>query len=535
VSSPCAIARAGSPVRLLRDAQARPTVFPVTPEFSNWRSEQLAWRTSVAPLDQSHHMTDLFISGPDALRLLTDVGVNREWLPAARAGSLAGSVTSENIENFYVTPYDLGYGRSVAFDHDFIGRAALEQHAAAPQRLKVTLVWNPEDVAAAMRTLFEPGIPAKYIDLPKARYGQHQVDRVVSGGADVGVSHDVGHITNEHAFVSLASIQTAFAEPGTEVEVVWGEEPNSHKPAVEPHRQLTIRATMQPAPYSAYARENYRKSCGSAGCDRRSSRHPSHLLLRRMPETATDAAPGRSGDLAQGADHAEQVVAHRALGRVGVARHDRVDDRGVLEHRHLRPLRARRELELVTDALRVQPAEHGRSGGVVAEHPYALVEQLVQPRVLHEVALGDGVDHALAKTAELVDLLVGDGCRRLGGTETFDADAHLEDLDRLVHRDRPDARPLVGEPLDQTLVRELEQGRAHRGAARAERVAEVGLDQALVGGVLTAHDRAADDVGHPFFGGIHARAGVFDDRRHRVSFGSTGPPARKIQPLLSTI
>ena len=71
-----AITRAGSPVALLRNAQARPTVFPVTPEFTNWRSEQLAWRTSVALLDQSHHMTDLFITGPDALKLLSDVGVN---------------------------------------------------------------------------------------------------------------------------------------------------------------------------------------------------------------------------------------------------------------------------------------------------------------------------------------------------------------------------------------------------------------------------------------------------------------------------
>src|SRR6478735_5184669 len=71
-----AIARAGSAVELLRNAQARPTIFPVTAEFTNWRSEQLSWRTSVALLDQSHHMTDLFISGPDALRLLSDVGVN---------------------------------------------------------------------------------------------------------------------------------------------------------------------------------------------------------------------------------------------------------------------------------------------------------------------------------------------------------------------------------------------------------------------------------------------------------------------------
>ena len=443
-----AIARAGSPVTLLRDAQARPTVFPVTPEFSNWRSEQQAWRTSVALLDQSHHMTDLFVTGPDALRLLSDVGVNsfanfkvdqakqfiavnhegfligdailfylaeqsfdlvgwhmvldwvqyhgetgdydvsferdassvvregdpklyrfeiqgpnaltlmekatgatvpstkffgmttftidglevrslrhgmagqpgfelfgpwaegervrtaliaagegldlvlvgskayssanlesawvpspipaifsgegtdayREWLPAARAGSLAGSFASENIEDFYITPYDIGYGRSVAFDHDFIGRAALERHAADQARQKVTLVWNPEDVAAAIQSLLEPGVPAKYIDFPKARYGQHQVDRVLRDGKDVGISHDAGYITNEHAFVSLASIENEHAAPGTEVEVVWGEDPNSQKPAVEKHRQVSIRATVQPAPYSAFARENYRKS-----------------------------------------------------------------------------------------------------------------------------------------------------------------------------------------------------------------------------------------------------------------------------------
>src|SRR5688572_25254157 len=70
------IARAGSAVALLRDAQAKPTVFPVQPEFTNWRSEQRAWRESVALLDQSHHMTDLFIRGKDALRLLSDTGVN---------------------------------------------------------------------------------------------------------------------------------------------------------------------------------------------------------------------------------------------------------------------------------------------------------------------------------------------------------------------------------------------------------------------------------------------------------------------------
>ncbi len=71
-----ALARAGSPVELLRNLSFPPSTFPVQPEFTNWRSEQRSWVESCALLDQSHHMTDLFIEGPDALRLLSDLGVN---------------------------------------------------------------------------------------------------------------------------------------------------------------------------------------------------------------------------------------------------------------------------------------------------------------------------------------------------------------------------------------------------------------------------------------------------------------------------
>lgn len=148
----------------------------------------------------------------------------------------------------------------MAFDHDFIGREALEKIAVAPERVKVTLVWNPEDVAAAQRSLLEEGVPAKYIDFPKARYGQYQMDRVLLGDRAVGISHDCGYITNEQVFASLASVDQDVAAPGTEVSVVWGEEPNSDKPAVERHRQVLIRATVEPAPYSRFARESYRSN-----------------------------------------------------------------------------------------------------------------------------------------------------------------------------------------------------------------------------------------------------------------------------------
>jgi vanillate/3-O-methylgallate O-demethylase len=442
-----AIRRVGSPVDVVRNSPGRPHVFPVAPEFTNWRSEQTAWRESCALLDQSHHMTDLLVSGPDALRLLSDFGVNsfagftegrakqyvavnaegyligdgilfhlpggvldlvglptvinwvqynaevgdydvelerddnsldrvgppklfryelqgptspaileqltgaavpdvkffhmtefpiaghrvhglrhgmagqpgfelfgpwsdsedvlgailevgdrfglvragakaystanlesgwvpspppaifgddmvafREWLPASAVGSFGGSFDSADIADYAVTPYDIGYGRTVGLDHDFYGRAALEALADQPHRTKVTLVWNPDDMAAANRSLYEHGTPAKYIEMPKSRYSTHQVDTVLCEGRQVGFSFDVGYIANEHAFVSLATVDAGFSTPGTEVVVLWGESPNTTKPAVEAHRQVEMRAIVAPAPFVTEVREHYRTS-----------------------------------------------------------------------------------------------------------------------------------------------------------------------------------------------------------------------------------------------------------------------------------
>ena len=113
-------------------------------------------------------------------------------------------------------------------------------------------------MAEVMRSQHEPGIPAKFMEMPKSRYAICQADRVLWDGRSVGISMDVGYIANERATVSLATVDLAVAEPGTEVTVLWGEEPNSRKPAVEPHRQVEIRATVAPVPYAQSARESYR-------------------------------------------------------------------------------------------------------------------------------------------------------------------------------------------------------------------------------------------------------------------------------------
>ena len=445
-----------SPVDLLRNSQIGPYAFPVVRyEFTNWRDEQLSWRHTCALFDQSHHMTDLYVEGPDALRLLSTLGVNsfkgfkvdqakqfiacneegyvigdailfyldenrlslvgrppvanwveyhaqtgqfnvtverdersavnqgrrksyrfqvqgpnaakvmetvtgaptpsirffhmgaftiagrrvralrhgmvgqpgwelfgpwedadavrdaivaagrphgirqvgsrtyptsclesgwipsplpavytsesmrayRQWLKPTSyeaMASLGGSFRSDNIADYYLTPWDLGYGPFVKFDHDFVGRAALEQMAVAPRRSKVTLVWNGDDVERALGSLFAHGDAitgdiAKYIDLPLANYATLPYDRVSSGNRTIGLSTYTGYNFNERAILSLAIIDNEHSEPGTQVTLMWGEENGgTTKPTVERHKQVEIRATVQPAPISEVARVGYR-------------------------------------------------------------------------------------------------------------------------------------------------------------------------------------------------------------------------------------------------------------------------------------
>ena len=68
---------AGNPVQLLRNSQTGPYIYPVVPpEFSNWRDEQRAWRDTCMLFNQSYHMTDMYVEGPDALKVLSMLGVN---------------------------------------------------------------------------------------------------------------------------------------------------------------------------------------------------------------------------------------------------------------------------------------------------------------------------------------------------------------------------------------------------------------------------------------------------------------------------
>ena len=155
-----------------------------------------------------------------------DMKAYREWLPAngyEATGSLGGSFYSNDISAYYLTPHDLGYWGFVKFDHDFVGREALEAMDEEGPRRKVTLAWNGEDVAAALQTLFEKGDPAKYIDLPLSNYSTWPNDKLLLDGEQVGVSTFSGYSYNERSMLSLGVVNSD-VELGTEVTLVWGEE-----------------------------------------------------------------------------------------------------------------------------------------------------------------------------------------------------------------------------------------------------------------------------------------------------------------------
>lgn len=186
----------------------------------------------------------------------------REWLPAdcwEAIASLGGSFYSENIEDYYLTPYDLGYGTMVKFDHDFVGRAALEKISQNPKRTKVTLALNTDDVMKAMGTMFEKGDRAKFFEFPSAVYSTWPYDKVTQNGKTVGVSTWVGYSSNEGRMLTLAILDNEQAQVGSQVTFVWGEQPGTgSKPNVEPHVQTEIRAIVSPVPYAEVAREAYR-------------------------------------------------------------------------------------------------------------------------------------------------------------------------------------------------------------------------------------------------------------------------------------
>ena len=188
----------------------------------------------------------------------------RQWLPAntfEAIASLGGSFYSNNIEDYYLTPYDLGYGPVVKFDHDFIGREALEKIAQNPKRKKVTLVAQQRRRPQGHRYAPADGRARRSSSSSRPRSTRRcRTTRSSKDGKTIGVSTWCGYSSNERQDADAGDDRTRHRpSPATEVTFVWGEEGGgSQKPTVERHKQAEIRATVAPVPYADPARKDYR-------------------------------------------------------------------------------------------------------------------------------------------------------------------------------------------------------------------------------------------------------------------------------------
>jgi glycine cleavage system aminomethyltransferase T len=155
---------------------------------------------------------------------------------------ISGSVDPTNTRARHRTPVEVNWHNMAKFDHDFVGRAALQAEIANPRRTTVTLRWNAEDAMDTYASLLRPGTPYKPIDLPYApqRWPMAHADHVLKDGREVGYSSGTIYSPHFREYLSLGCIDIGAAKLGEEVMVQWGD----HGGAIK-----TIRATVARFPY----------------------------------------------------------------------------------------------------------------------------------------------------------------------------------------------------------------------------------------------------------------------------------------------
>lgn len=165
-----------------------------------------------------------------------------EWFRSFnRVLKVKGSFESADPRAWYRSPVELGWAKSVKFDHEFYGREALEKEVADPVRVRRTLIWNKDDVIAAFATLFEEeGTPFDYMEFPRHQWNAMYASAVTDGDRLVGVATSRGYSYSFRKMLSHVVIDLGHAEPGTELTVIWGD---PGKP------QLPIRVTVAPSPF----------------------------------------------------------------------------------------------------------------------------------------------------------------------------------------------------------------------------------------------------------------------------------------------
>lgn len=165
------------------------------------------------------------------------------WNPQFCQYNFYGSA-SYDIQNAFVTPFDVKWDYLINWNHDFIGKEALLKLKENPPRTVVTLEWNAEDIGKVFATQFVKKSVLPFDDISNIADGAMRdffvISKVMSENKMVGVASGRTRDYYHNAMISLAFIDRSIAEEGKELTVIWGTNPETAMP---------IRVKVAPFPY----------------------------------------------------------------------------------------------------------------------------------------------------------------------------------------------------------------------------------------------------------------------------------------------
>ncbi|MDO5794927.1 MAG: hypothetical protein Q4Q00_12160 [Turicibacter sp.] len=186
-----------------------------------------------------HYWYPLLSSGEDMAQYIKDCQFIMEEF---KSYPFFGSA-SDDIENAFVTPFDVGWDYLINYDHDFIGKEALMRLRENPPKKVVTLEWNAEDVGKVFASQFvgtdvEP--TDEIIAVGDGGEAQFVISKVMANEKMIGVASGRSRDYYHRKMISLAFIEKEYAVEGKELTVVWG---------TNPETSMEIRATVAKFPY----------------------------------------------------------------------------------------------------------------------------------------------------------------------------------------------------------------------------------------------------------------------------------------------
>lgn len=141
---------------------------------------------------------------------------------------------SDDIQNAFVTPFDVKWDYLINYDHDFIGKEALLKLKENPPRTVVTLEWDAEDVAKVFASQLMGKDIAPWDDISRVADGAltdpFVISKVIKDGSMIGVASGRLRDFYHQKMISLAFIDRKYANEGEELSVLWGTDPNTAMP-----------------------------------------------------------------------------------------------------------------------------------------------------------------------------------------------------------------------------------------------------------------------------------------------------------------